>query len=270
MNEAISSYFQESPGGASSRSSHFHKVTQLQRASDISWEVIHEKFPVLPKGWFELAHLSSSDKIEFVREHWFAKLPHLPHGHDFLITFFAGLEDIGIFITQTIKDAPFQARLVYALKGGAGFYHGFPGASPERIVLLQEEFPKFSLPADYLAFLGIHNGFSKSTDTGVSPAEGLRAQYSNFQRFVSDKNLPLLGNGEPIDIRSLIPYYESFGLRCYHCFFADWYPEQEMGNIYYSGIEHTISDFKDPAMWVENLAFSTFLDWLAFYLEGMD
>ena len=43
-----------------------------------------------------------------------------------------------------------------------------------------------------------------------------------------------------------------------------------MGNIYYSGIEHTISDFKDPAMWVENLAFSTFLDWLAFYLEGME
>ena len=47
-----------------------------------------------------------------------------------------------------------------------------------------------------------------------------------------------------------------------------WYPGSEMGNVYLSGIDYTISDYRDRKEWADRLAFPTFLDWLAFYLEG--
>ena len=35
-----------------------------------------------------------------------------------------------------------------------------------------------------------------------------------------------------------------------------------------SGIDYTISDYMDRKGWADQLAFPTFLEWLAFYLEG--
>ena len=73
--------------------------------------------------------------------------------------------------------------------------------------------------------------------------------------------------GELINPHSLIPFYESFGMPFYQCFYKDWYPETEMGNIYYSGNTNTISDVKNKDPSSEAMAFSTFSDWLIFYLE---
>ena len=71
-----------------------------------------------------------------------------------------------------------------------------------------------------------------------------------------------------IDPGSLVPFYEAIGLSSFQCFYADWYPGNEMGNVYLSGIDYTISDFRDRKSWVDQKAFPTFLDWLAFFLEG--
>lgn len=79
---------------------------------------------------------------------------------------------------------------------------------------------------------------------------------------------PLLtAEGSEVNPKHLIPFYESFGFPCYQCFWADWYPDQEMGNIYYSGLTHTISANRDETVGTENMSFPTFLDWLMFYLE---
>jgi hypothetical protein len=56
----------------------------------------------------------------------------------------------------------------------------------------------------------------------------------------------------------------------YQCFWAEWYPEQEMGNVYYSGESKTISDVFGSFSSSETMAFTTFTDWLMFYLERID
>jgi hypothetical protein len=43
-----------------------------------------------------------------------------------------------------------------------------------------------------------------------------------------------------------------------------------MGNIYFSGIETTVSDISDLKTWAENLAYPTFLEWLTAFLEGIN
>ena len=92
--------------------------------------------------------------------------------------------------------------------------------------------------------------------------------YTRFQKLL-DNSEPLISpEGEVIDLKKLIPFYESFGMPVFQCFYSDWYPEQEMGNVYYSGLTQTISDLKLPLS--ESLAFPTFLDWLLFYLEKVE
>ena len=56
----------------------------------------------------------------------------------------------------------------------------------------------------------------------------------------------------------------------FQCFWLEWYPEDEMGNVYYSGVANTISDLAAKATSAENMAFPTFTDWLMFYLETIE
>ncbi len=247
----------------------YHEVIGLHEAPMFSWEDISKKAPSLPKGWHELSRLTPADRIEFTRDFWLATLPFLPHAHDFLSTFFSRLDDIGVYLTQLRFDSPFECEIVYSLKDGSCFYHGSPPCSNKEIDELVVEFEGV-LPEDYLSFLKIHDGFSKHTDTGIIRTRHLQEVRKQVQQELEQIAHELTSLGHPIDPADLIPFYESFGQPSYQCFFTEWTPVHQAGNVYYSPIEKTLSDIRDRNSLQENLAFPTFLDWLIFYLESIE
>lgn len=261
--EFYSTYSEETPQG------HFHQVLPLHIESSLSWEQVSQLAPTIIKGWYELAHLSSQDRIDFTKEFWLTKLPYdpCPLLPEFLNTFFGSLDDIGIFLTQQSYGDPFIPHLVYSLSDNQGFYRGEIQARPAEIDELKNEFSEYILPVDYLAFLQIHNGFAKINDTGIIPTAAMKTCYDSFQaNFPKD-----IGYTTPkstiLNPKTLIPFYESFGMHSFQCFWGEWYPEQEMGNVYYSsrtGISYYYDNANDG---IKNLAFKTFTEWLMFYLE---
>lgn len=255
----VKRYFQEG--------TEFVKVVALCNEPTLEWEGVHRLAPDMPRGWWELAQLPVADRIEFVREYWTMTLPFAPHINQRIDHFFAHLEAIEFFITQKMESSPPVAEMVYEMKGDRSFFHGRPPASLEAIQQIGKWEEGLNLPSDYLAFLRIHNGFAKVTDTGVLPIAQLRAASDHLQELLAEGGPLTLPSGEEVNPAKLVPFYRSFGLDCYQCFFGDWYPDQEMGNLYYSGIDKSLSDFSQPKSWVEQQAFPTFLDWLAFYLE---
>jgi len=244
----------------------FHSVIALHQSQEITWKAIKEKVPDLSRGWYELAHLNTSDRIEFSRDFWLAKLPYRQGMDEFLNRFFSSLDDIGIFVTQKKFEDPYEAHLIYSIKGNGGFFCGAPPITEKGLNNLQHTFSDYILPNDYLLFLQIHNGFCKTTDcTGITSAEKVPESRENLLKLQSE---PLMtSKGTFVSPQTLIPFYESFGMPFYQCFLADWYPEEEMGNVYYSGETKTISDIYSGASSAETMAFPTFTDWLMFYLE---
>ncbi len=263
MQHHIKEYYKQSSGDTGKGK--FHKVIHINEANELLWEEIQELAPSLPRGWFELAHLKPSDRLEFTRDFWIAKLPYHPPLQEFLTKFFQSLEDIYIFLVQQKFDDPFDAHLVYGLKKDAGFYKGHPPILEKDVLHLKAEFSEIIFPKDYIAFLQIHDGFCKTTDcTGVFKSTSIKSTYERLQESIAKLEKETTGaNGVSINPLSLIPFYESFGMPFFQCFFKDWYPEDEMGNVYYSGNNNTISDIKSS----ETMAFPTFSDWLIFYLE---
>lgn len=255
-------FSEETPSGT------FHRVIPLHEAPDTNWENLQSCVPKLCKGWHELAHLNPEDRIEFTRDFWLSKLPYHAEMAPFLERFFQTLDDIGIFITQNRVDDPYEATLVYSLKDNSGFYRGAPPASDEAIAQLEKDFPEFTFPKDYLNFLQIHNGFCKTTDTtGITAAELMRHRYIILQDYFSTVDGISTTNGREVNPKMLVPFYESFGMPFFQCFWKEWYPEQEMGNVYYSGLSNTVSNIDDNDFGSKNMAFTSFSDWLIFYLE---
>jgi len=246
----------------------FHDVINLNEYSELSWVELSSKAPTLPRGWFELSRLKISDRIEFTRDYWLSILPFHPVAHKFLHNFFSKLDDVGVFLTQTHFDAPFQSELVYSLKDGSCFFHGYPPCSEEDIALAKHSF-EGCLPEDFLLFLRIHNGFSKHLDWGMISAEEMPKKYQELRQSLLEQNLLITCKDKVIDPADLIPFYESFEGESFQCFYLDWYPSQEVGNVFYSKREHCISDYHHEDHLLENLAFPTFLEWLIFYLEGI-
>lgn len=266
MDRHLKDFF--STGAEEPQRGSFHSVIVLHEAPDIDWQAISQMVPDLCKGWYELARLPSKDRIEFTRDFWLSKLPYHEGFSEFLVRFFDNLEDVGVYITQKKFDDPYEANLVYSLKEDSGFYRGGSPASEEKIVHLQKAFPDFLLPADFLAFLQIHDGFWKTTDaTGIVRSTQMRELYGRFQEMVAQVEILKTPEGAEVDPMTLIPFYESFGMPYLQCFWSEWYPEEEMGNVYYSDQTQTIccEPGQDPSP--ENMAFATFLDWLQFYLE---
>jgi hypothetical protein len=248
----------------------FNRVIALHEESLESWDEIAEKIPLLPRGWYELARLPVEDRIEFTHGYWITKLPFidgLPLEKR-LNEFFGNLEEIGLYATQVKKGGAFDVHMVYGLKQGMGFFHGSPPASPATIEGLVKRFAHVNLPPDYLAFLQIHDGFSKYTDTGMIKIRDMSQIYQRLQHLLVE-DLLVRADGQVIPPESLIPFYESFGLHCYQCFYAGWYPEREMGNVYFSEHDRAISNTLDAQALEENLAFPSFLSWLIFYLEDI-
>jgi hypothetical protein len=249
---------------------HFHRVIALHDEPVLDWQEASELAPKLCRGWYELSKLPLQDRLEFIRDFWCAKFTSYPNFVDFILNFFKSVDDIGIFLTQQKFDDPFSVQLVYSLSDDSGFFHGNPPAEENEIINLQKVFSDYILPPDYLDFFRIHNGFAKQTDSGITEIKGMQESYENLQS-VLEKGEPLRTTcGTPINPKALIPFYTSFNMPFFQCFCGDWYPGQEMGNVYYSGMTHTISDFEKNGPCIDNMAFENFTDWLMFYLEKID
>ncbi len=249
---------------------HFHRVIALHDEPVLDWHEASELAPNLCRGWYELSQLSLPDRLEFIRDYWCGRFIARPRFVDFILEFFNSVDDVGIFLTQQKYDDPFSVQLVYSLSGNSGFFHGSPPANENEIINLQKVFSDYILPPDYLDFLHIHNGFSKLTDSGITVSRDMQESYENLQQ-VLEKGEPLrTTSGTPINPKSLIPFYKSFDMPFFQCFCGEWYPDQEMGNVYYSGLTHTISDYEKAGFGIETMAFENFTDWLMFYLEKID
>lgn len=247
----------------------FHQVIALHEAVELTWDKISALAPFLPRGWYELSQLPVSDRIEFTRDYWLSKIGFFSANCERkLCQFFENLEDIGIFAAQSKQTSLCEVHMVYSLKHAAGFFHGRPPITQEALEDLVRRFEYLSFPDDYLGFLLIHDGFSKYTDTGLIPSREMSQVYQRFQRLLAEEII-IRPDGEMIDPARLIPFYESFGLHCYQCFYADWHPEEGMGNLYFSEQDRSISNFLDSERLEDNLAFPTFLKWLTFYLEDI-
>ncbi len=246
---------------------HFHKTINLVEQANLSFEEVQKIFPEMPRGWYELAHLPTADRIEFTRQYWHSKLPYYSQKEVCIGQFFDSLGDIDIVLVQKEFEGPFGAHLVYSRKEDSGFFYGNIGATEKEFGALKQNFPAIIFPEDYLSFIQIHNGFSKGGDRGILTIEEVIADFNKFQCVIKEGDPLLLDNGQEINPATLIPFYESFDMPVYQCFWAEWYPEEEMGNVYFSCLTKTISDIQERPIGVENLAFPTFLEWLHFYLE---
>lgn len=266
MNHPFEKYFhkfsEDSPAGS------FHSIIPLHESPDVSWEAMKALVPSLSKAWFELAQLNNQDRIDFLLEYWLGKMLYRPSFVDFLKVFFQSLDHIGIYLTQKAAVDPFVPQVVYSLKNNSGYYRGMLPATDQEILDLQAQFSEVILPADFLAFLQIHNGFYKTTDaTGITSTHAMHRHYLEFQKSFEPEEIIYTQSDQPVNPKNLYPFYQSFDTPFYQCFWSEWYPENEMGVVYYSGITKNVSDTNDDGATIEHLCFSTFTDWLIFYLE---
>lgn len=262
--EYFKPYSQETGSGR------FHRVIALHEEPVLNWLEASSLAPSLCRGWYELASLEPKDRIEFIRDYWLSRLPYHPRLEEEIEKFFSRIDDIGIFLTQKEAGAPFQAHLVYSLSSNRGFFQGLSGLTEDEVSAVQKEFPDLLLPPDYLAFLSLHNGFGKLDDSGVFGFPKIKVFYQQFQLLFHGKDLTVSSLKTGINPKQLIPFYQSFDLPFFQCFWADWYPEQEMGNVYFSGSSGTISSPVEGKDSSETMAFETFTDWLLFYIETID
>ncbi|CDR33530.1 SMI1/KNR4 family protein [Criblamydia sequanensis] len=245
----------------------FHKVIALQDEPELDWKSISVLAPTIPKGWFELSKLTKAERLDLVQQYWEKKMESYPDFCNFLAKFFHEVDDIGIFLTQKTVDHPFEAQMVYSLSKTSCFFRGLPPLLETQGNQLKDSFKDIIFPQDYLSFLQIHNGFFKTTDkTGLLKAENVIKEYPKFQSYFSEDEVILTYDKEAINPKKLIPFYISFGMPFYQCFYADWYPEQEMGNVYFSLQDKIVSNLKGDTAG-ENLSFPTFIDWVLFYME---
>lgn len=246
----------------------FNKAISLNAELGMSWEDVVKLAPDIPRGWYELSRLNVPDRIEFTRDYCLSKMPYHRNLDDFITRFFDSIDDVYVYIIQKKIDHPFEAQLVYSLKDDKGFFRGGTPAKESDIQMLKSQFEGIIFPEDYLTFLQIHDGFWKTTDcTGLIFTKNLKKNYDLFQSMLSQEEAITTDSGTQLDPMRLIPFYESFGMPFYQCFWADWYPEQEMGNVYFSGVTKTISDVKGKGSSAESMSFPSFTDWLMFYME---
>jgi len=263
MNSQIRDFFRVDK----SHDPHFKEVRFLSEESDLCWEEI--KNTGLSRGWFELSRIPVEDRVEFSKEFWLSCFSFHPVATKTLIDFFNQLDDIVVLICRQTEEEPWESELVYSLRDNSCFFRGRPPAEEGQIDWTKKQLG-FNLPHDYWAFFRLHNGFGKLTELGMLAIEDL-AEAKNQLVATCLKSDKLLRMGEAsLDPHSLFPFYEEYGLGSFQCFNAEWYPGSEMGNVFFSSIETTISDISDRKTWTENLAYPTFLEWLSAFLEGVN
>ena len=213
----------------------------LHEDPSLSYEQLLEKDPLLPRGWYELSKLKPCDRVEFVCDFWLHSLPYTAGASEGIELFFAKLSDIGVYIDGH------ESFMVYSLREKGVFFQGQPAC-------LEPLDIGTKLPDDYLSFLSIHDGFQKEGDVGMILKRDLYAKHEEMKEVEG-----ISCRGNPVQGSALYPFYPG------QCFFEEWRPLQEMGNVLYSEREKTISDYRDPCP-RDHLAFPTFLNWLIYYL----
>ena len=253
MNNTVNAFYQSIDEG-------HVEVVQLTSSNRISWDDILKKAPTIPKGWFELCLLEVEDRIEFTRDYWLKFFSYSPQTNRHIIDFFSRLDDVGVFLVRNQRDSEFIPHFIYSLDGEDTFFCGYP---PERYT------GTLSLPQDFRNFYEVHNGFTKFRDSGILFMEQLEGQKEEFLRLVEEEKVVIKCGEERINPCKLTPFYQSFGSDVFQCFYSEWYPDGEMGNVLCSLGEAFISDYRSKKYWEANLAFSSFSSWLSFYLEKM-
>ncbi|MBS4163716.1 Uncharacterized protein PRO82_001020 [Candidatus Protochlamydia amoebophila] len=196
--EHYNCYSGKSPQG------HSYCVIELNENPMIDWQEASEIAPNLTRGWYELAQLPVLDRIEFTKEFWLTKLPYHPSLNKFLNKFFSGIDNIGIFLTQQKYEDSFEVSFVYSLINDGGFFHGSVPASEQEINALQKVFSGYILPSDFLAFLQIHNGFAKLTDTGIIKSIEMANAYEVLQKLLEKESPMTTTKGVVVYLRSII------------------------------------------------------------------
>lgn len=263
MNSLVRSFF------AGKEEVAFKEVIFLSEETNATWEEISKKAPDLPRGWFELSRVSARDRIDFTRDFWLDRMPYHPSAHPAFFEFFEQLDDVAVVLFRMKEDEPFISELVYSLADDSTFFRGRPPCKEGDIHELRNEI-EVTLPLDYLSFVRIHDGFGKLSEMGLLEVEELAHGRRRVMDLLIQTDKRVKSGGVDVDPGALIPFYETLGLSSFQCFYTDWYPGSEMGNVYLSGIDYTLSDVSDKKAWVENLAFPSFSEWLAYYLQGMN
>ena len=263
MNSLVRQFF------SGSKDNPFREVRFLSEENNGSWEEISKIAFNLPRGWYELSRVSEQDRVEFTRDFWLDRLPYHPSAHPAFFEFFEQLDDVVVVLTRRVEDEPMDGELIYSLADNSSFFRGRPPCTEADIQELQREID-VNLPRDFLSFLKIHNGFGKLSEMGLLESEEMgSARRRVIEMFLKTAKRVRSGDVD-VDPGALYPFYEVCGLSSFQCFFSDWYPGSEMGNVYLSGVDYTISDVSHKKSWVENLAFPTFSEWLSYYLQGMN
>jgi hypothetical protein len=265
MNSAVYEYFQKGLAGKGE----FSDVVLLDDESFLSYEEVIKLVPDMPKGWYELSRLAIGDRVDFTAQYWQTILPFFPHINNFLSKFFDKIDDVAVFITKKEGHNFFSAELVYSMQNETTFFKGGIPLSDAEAVSLNSQFNN-SLPRDYLAFLKIHNGFSKNLDFGLIKAQNIKLFSERMQTSLIEERRNILCGDKKIDPKSLIFFYQDYDFESFQCFNTDWFPLGEMGNVYFSMRDLTISNYNAYGQMEDKLAFYTFLDWLIFYLEEIE
>lgn len=262
MNSQMQQFFTSNKDGI------FKEVLILSEEKDLSFEAVSKKAFDLPRGWYELSRVSPKDRVDFTRDFWLDRIPYHPRAHPIIFEFFERLDDVAVVLTRKMKDEPMDSELVYSLADNSSFFRGKPPCTEVDIQEVGTEI-NVNLPRDYLSFLRIHNGFGKLSEMGVLEIQELADTKRRVIELALQSEKRVKSGATDVDPGSLIPFFEALGLSSFQCFYSDWYPGSEMGNVYFSGIDYTVSDVSNKQSWAEELAFPTFSEWLAQYLQGM-
>jgi hypothetical protein len=258
MNELVRQYFREGV--------HFEKVIFLSDSSEMHWSDITQMVPDFPRGWFELSRISVENRLHFTYDFWLDRLPFHAKVYPALGSYFEKLDDIGAVLIR--NHDLWNVELIYSLRDNSSFFRGAAPASLSDIEEVKMSL-RIPLPRDYLAFMKIHNGFGRLSEMGLLKVDELMDAKRHLMDLILKSDQPIKSGLNSVDPTALCPFYEVSGLDSFQCFYADWYPGSEVGNVFFSGIDYTVSDTSQQNNGAENFAFPTFLEWLICYLDGM-
>lgn len=254
MNRLILQFFQEG--------SYFEDSLILSE-NPRSWEECIQLCPTLPRSWYELSKLSVEDRIDFTKQFWFKSFPYHPLLYKGIESFFDKVNDVGPIL---ILDKGWSVKFLYSLKDDSTFFCGSLPAKTSEIVELEGKL-LFPFPASWKSFMKIHNGFGKLLDSGILSLNKLEDAKAKILKIAMQH--PIHSGQFCLDADLLFPFYEISGLNAFHCFLAEWFPEGEIGTVYFSGIDYTISD-TSIRKFREAGAYPRFGDWLVSFLEGAE
>jgi len=242
------------------KNQNYFQVSALKEHKAKSLEECQHIAPLLSEGWWEFAQLTDQLQREFLREFWIHALPYVPHIYRMIDDFFARVQKITIYLVQEKQGEAFKPLMVYQFE--SEYYAGGPPLCPREVSHFKQLI-SFPLPQDYLLFFQIHDGFAKGKEKGVFPLATLNEVYGRFQQEVSLLSEKLKIESQVVDPQDLLPFYSPAAKETYQCFYKDWYPDGEVGNICAFLEEQRLSTLKQG----ETSAFVSFLDWLSFYLQ---